>query len=135
MNKRKCRLVDYALCFLAANIDEKVMEDLGLQGTEEEYLCDELTELASEMQYRILTPDRVVTKVVDGSVAEAKHPRRTPIEPDVLFVRNDGWILGCRYTDEAAAEACWSGQWVKRIDLRQENETPAVEGRFEDTIF
>jgi hypothetical protein len=70
--------------------------------------------------------NRVVVKVENGTVAEAISPKRASergIEPDVVFIRNDGWSLGCRYCDEKATEACWAGEWVRKVDVHKGIET------------
>jgi len=65
---------------------------------------------------------RVVVQVENGQVVYATTPKRARDEyevvPDVLFVRNDGWSLGARFEDEAAAFDLWADCWEKRINLK-----------------
>jgi len=58
-----------------------------------------------------LTITRVVTKVENGCVAYAEPPDMAQakcIEADLVFIRDDGWTLGCRYEDADAARGLWS---------------------------
>lgn len=65
--------------------------------------------------------DRVVVKVEDGTVVEAVPAHRTDVEPEVVFVREDGWSLGCRYRDRVATFRAWAETWVAVVDLRDGN--------------
>lgn len=65
---------------------------------------------------RTRSPRRVVTRA-GKTVHLAKAPSDTDVVPVVVFIRTDGWSLGARKCDEAAAEALWSRDWVFRLEL------------------
>jgi len=57
-------------------------------------------------------PERVVIRA-DGSVTSCRVARETHnIQPDVIFIRDDGWALGAPKQYAAAAHAMWESKWV-----------------------
>lgn len=58
-------------------------------------------------------PVRVLT-----NEGRAVSPRRTTIQPDVIFVRNDGWSLGAPKHLEEVARSQWAGSWSERWTKR-----------------
>lgn len=37
--------------------------------------------------------------------------------PDVVYIRQDGWSLGCPSLIEQQAYETWKNEWVARVDL------------------
>ncbi len=66
-------------------------------------------------------PTRVVVETENGHVKYAIAPGRakyeTQIEPDWVFIRDDGWSLGARRQDAAAAAKLWTESWIAIIDM------------------
>jgi len=75
-------------------------------------------------------PTRVVVKVEGGVVTYGCPPdqakRDYGIEPDVVFVRNDGWSLGARFADRDPAFKLWEGDWLCEINLTTGFVSPMV---------
>ena len=66
--------------------------------------------MSESVQY--FPPERVL---VDSSTCEAVSYERAKvqrIEPDFVLVRDDGWTLGGRWDDAAAAWMTWAESWV-----------------------
>jgi len=68
---------------------------------------------------KIYGPDRVV---IDDS-GHAMHPvharREYGLTPDVVFIRNDGWMLGTPKQFESIARELWKGTWVAQVRLQE----------------
>lgn len=65
--------------------------------------------------------DRVVITTEDGQIAEAVNFKRAcqyGVFPDLVFVRNDGWSLGCVLADEQATFDLWAGDWKYKVNLK-----------------
>ncbi len=51
--------------------------------------------------------------VGDGLAVSSKRGREYyDIEPDIIFIRKDGWSLGAPAQWANAAEATWADEWV-----------------------
>lgn len=61
----------------------------------------------------MITPNRIVI----GADGEAWNPRTAKavyrITPQILFIRNDGWVLAAPLQYEHVAFNLWEGQWQK----------------------
>jgi len=57
-------------------------------------------------------PDRVVTNVRGDATTSRAARERFGINPDVIFIRDDGWTLGAPSRLEATARRLWQGHWV-----------------------
>lgn len=55
-----------------------------------------------------MNPDRIVINFEGESV----HPNRTDIQPDVIFIRSDGWSLGAPREFEKVACDMWYDEWA-----------------------
>lgn len=67
-----------------------------------------------------ITPRRVVVDTDQGHVLIAEPPdtaKRLGYEPDVVFIRDDGWSLGAVWEDALAAERMWQESWVDEVIL------------------
>lgn len=76
-------------------------------------------ELAEAIErVRLAGPDRVV---IDGrgTALPPSEARALGIIPRFVFVRNDGWCLGCPASLEWAAMKQWLGFWSARYDLER----------------
>ncbi len=64
-------------------------------------------------------PTRVVVSVTDGLYAVPPDAalRDYGIVADVVFIRNDGWSLGCRMWETGPTAALWAGEWVDCLML------------------
>lgn len=60
--------------------------------------------------------DRVVI-TRDGVAVPPHRASKLGIEPEVGFLRNDGWSLGAPKGFEMVAYRMWPGEWTHRIDL------------------
>ena len=57
-------------------------------------------------------PDRVVINT-DGDAIDSKHAREQyNLNPEVIFIRNDGWTLGAPRGLEWIAFQQWAGEWI-----------------------
>lgn len=55
-------------------------------------------------------------RVVVNEDGEAYSPQRAKtvyrIDPDIIFIREDGWSLGAPTRFEKVAKSLWAGQWI-----------------------
>jgi hypothetical protein len=56
--------------------------------------------------------DMKPTRIVINRFGEAVGPKRTDIEPDIIFIRNDGWSLGAPKELARVAFDTWSESWT-----------------------
>lgn len=61
--------------------------------------------------------DRVVVATDGSAVSWQQATQDYGIQPDVIFVRNDGWTLGAPNWLRNVAYALWSDCWTKVIEL------------------
>jgi hypothetical protein len=57
-------------------------------------------------------PDRVVVNVDQEAVSPRRAREEHGINPDVVFIRRDGWMLGAPARFAAAAFGAWSDHWI-----------------------
>jgi len=57
-------------------------------------------------------PSRVLIDATGTAVSSLRARRDHGVEPDVIFIRNDGWSLGAPWHLFGAAEAMWPDQWI-----------------------
>ena len=68
-------------------------------------------------------PFGAIDRVVINGHGEALPPRRAlemDIIPTVLFVRNDGWVLGAPTELSEVAESLWKGEWSAKVSIQEE---------------
>ncbi len=65
------------------------------------------------------------TRILIGSDGLAVSPKRTDIVPDIVFVRDDCWSLGCKFENRNIVESMWKYNW----------EYVVVLSKIEPTIF
>ena len=57
----------------------------------------------------------IPTRVIYNDYADATTPERAKqlygVEPDIIFLRNDGWSLGASKNLENVAYNVWAGSW------------------------
>lgn len=78
-------------------------------------------------------PTRVVVETKNGHVEEAVPAycaEERGIIPELVFVRQDGWTLGCTYRDALPTERSWSKQWVAVLHCKFGETITAVNGQF-----
>ena len=57
------------------------------------------------------TPNRVLINA-EGEAISMKRALQQNIVADLIFVRNDGWSLGCPGRLEQAAYDLWKDEWI-----------------------
>ena len=50
-------------------------------------------------------------RILIDSDGLAVSPKRTDVVPDIVFVRDDGWSLGCKFENRNVAETMWKYNW------------------------
>ena len=67
-------------------------------------------------------PDRVVITVHGEGVSPWQAKTQYRIQPDIIFIRNDGWSLGApRYLVDVANKM-WQAEWVAEMILVEDHE-------------
>lgn len=65
-------------------------------------------------------------RVVVNNKGEAASPTRTPKEVfktlKYVFIRDDGWTVGCSEQHRCITEELWRGDWVGRLELVRPSE-------------
>lgn len=56
-------------------------------------------------------PDRVLTSSRETSVP-FEYAKEFGIEVELVFIRNDGWTLGCHRTHQPVAYRMWADEWI-----------------------
>ena len=76
-----------------------------------------------EMVQKVLKngPNRVMVNQHEARPPKAAREQHH-LEPDVVFVRWDGWSLGAPFFLQAAAFDLWSDEWVAYVVLRPTTE-------------
>ena len=68
--------------------------------------------------FRFQAPDPTRVMVREGCATNPQAALRDHgIEPDVIFVRNDGWMLGAPIHLALQAQRLWADQWVNILYL------------------
>jgi hypothetical protein len=57
-------------------------------------------------------PDRVVINAEGEAVPPLRARRDHNIYPDIIFARNDGWMLAAPIHLQEVAERMWPDEWV-----------------------
>lgn len=57
-------------------------------------------------------PDGVVINVHGEATSSRRASRDHEVEPDVIFIRDDGWSLGAPHHLEDVAYKTWSDKWL-----------------------
>lgn len=61
---------------------------------------------------KIHGPSRVLVSSEPYAVSSRRAREHYGVEPDLIFIRNDGWSLGAPKSLIFSAEALWEKQWV-----------------------
>lgn len=78
--------------------------------SEAEIIEAAVKEIAKWGARRVLTNNDPVT-----ATSPERAYRLNSSEPDIIFIRNDGWTLGTKKEWEAEARALWEDMWVAVI--------------------
>lgn len=57
-------------------------------------------------------PARVMINAEGEAVASARAREQFGVDPDVIFIRDDGWSLGAPKQFETVAFKLWEGSWI-----------------------
>jgi len=57
-------------------------------------------------------PDRVVINTAGEAVPPLRARRDHNVYPDIIFARDDGWMLGAPFALQEVAERMWADEWV-----------------------
>lgn len=69
--------------------------------------------------------DRVLTSSRGTSVPYSYAVNEFGIEVELVFIRNDGWTLGCHRTHESVAYGMWTDEWIGVI-IKPESEPRTI---------
>ena len=62
-------------------------------------------------------PDQVIIDIDGGTKDVPKSWRMaSSTRLAIVYIRDDGWTLGCSREQGAVAEAMWKGDWIGRLD-------------------
>ena len=70
-------------------------------------------------------PNRVMIND-DEAVPPMRAREEYGVIPDIVFLRDDGWMLGAPESLEAAAHALWKDKWVGFIRRPKDPSEPTV---------
>ncbi len=69
-------------------------------------------------------PDRVVIKANGEAVGSERARREHGVNPEVIFIRKDGWSLAAPRNLESIAYQQWAGDWVAFMRKPEPNAQP-----------
>lgn len=72
-------------------------------------------------------PDRVVINAEQEGVSSKRAREEHGINPDVVFIRRDGWTLGAPKRFAAAAFGTWADEWIGFVEKPQTTARPISE--------
>jgi hypothetical protein len=80
------------------------------------HVAQAIVEQAQKIPKATLPPLRRVLVNSDGeTVAPARAESEFGIKPDTIFIRDDGWTLGCIENHEPVAARLWEKNWVEVV--------------------
>lgn len=72
-------------------------------------------------------PDRVVINF-EGEATSSRRAREVfGVSPDVVFLRNDGWMLGAPASLESVAFKIWRNEWIGFVRRPNQKFSPIKE--------
>jgi hypothetical protein len=73
-------------------------------------------------------PDRILINEYEG-IPSQRAREQYGIFPDIVFIRHDGWSLGCPHFYEKAGYQLWKNEWIGYI--RKPNKIPELIENYE----
>jgi len=59
----------------------------------------------------IAGPTRVVIDQ-EGTGVTCQRAKKLGVKPQIIFIRDDGWSIGCRREHEDVTESLWTERWI-----------------------